>query len=166
MKKKKSYALAVECLAIAAMLMLICSCLSFDIRDWPSPYAWPHNSPTANWCGPIGAFLAFYTVYYIGPGIFVLLISCIAFLVARVANFKITQPVFRGIGLGLLTVAVSSSFYFFWPYRLYSFPMGSGGILGVGTVYFLRTYFAMLGTFILITATWIVGCYYWPMILF
>jgi len=35
--------------------------------------------------------------------------------------------------------------------------MGSGGVLGVATAVFLRSRFAMLGTFILIAATWIVG---------
>jgi S-DNA-T family DNA segregation ATPase FtsK/SpoIIIE len=35
--------------------------------------------------------------------------------------------------------------------------MGSGGILGVGAAEFLRSHFALLGTFILITATWVVG---------
>jgi len=67
------------------------------------------------------------------------------------------QPVLRAIGLGLLTIAASSSFYCFWPYRVYGFPMGSGGMLGVGVVQFLRSHFAFLGTFILIAATWIVG---------
>jgi S-DNA-T family DNA segregation ATPase FtsK/SpoIIIE len=57
----------------------------------------------------------------------------------------------------LLTIAASASFYFFWPYNLYHFPLGSGGILGVGTAHLLRTHFAALGTFILIAATWIVG---------
>jgi S-DNA-T family DNA segregation ATPase FtsK/SpoIIIE len=35
--------------------------------------------------------------------------------------------------------------------------MGSGGVLGVAAVLFLRGHFASLGTFILIAATWIVG---------
>ena len=55
------------------------------------------------------------------------------------------------------TVAASSSFYYFWPYKVYSFPIGSGGVLGVGAAEFLRSHFASLGTFILIAATWVVG---------
>jgi S-DNA-T family DNA segregation ATPase FtsK/SpoIIIE len=35
--------------------------------------------------------------------------------------------------------------------------MGSGGVLGVGAAEFLRGHFALLGTFILITVTWVVG---------
>ena len=157
MKEKKSYEVAVECLGIAAALVLLCSCVSFDIGDWPSKYVWPHNEPPANWCGSIGAFFAYYLMYYIGPGVFVILVSAVCFFVVKLRHRAIGQPVLRAIGLVLLTVAASSSFYFFRPYSVFSFPMGSGGVLGVGAAEFLRGHFALLGTFILITATWVVG---------
>jgi len=156
-KAKKSYRIAVECIAIAVLALLFCSCLSFDIGDWPSQFVYPHNCPTRNWCGSIGAFFAYHLLYYIGPGVFIALISAICFLFARLAYSNLTQPVLRTIGMTLLTIAASASFYFFWPYNLYHFPLGSGGILGVGTAHLLRTHFAALGTFILIAATWIVG---------
>ncbi len=58
----------------------------------------------------------------------------------------------------LLVVAVSSSYFCLWPQDdLYSFPTGSGGLLGVATVTFLKSKFALLGTAILISAVWIVG---------
>jgi S-DNA-T family DNA segregation ATPase FtsK/SpoIIIE len=157
LKEKKSYEVAVECLGIAAALVLLCSCISFDIGDWPSKYVWPHNEPAANWCGSIGAFFAYYLMYYIGPGVFVILVSAVCFFTAKLRHQVISQPVLRVIGLVLLTAAASSSFYFFRPYSVFSFPMGSGGILGVGAAEFLRGHFALLGTFILITATWVVG---------
>jgi S-DNA-T family DNA segregation ATPase FtsK/SpoIIIE len=96
-------------------------------------------------------------LYYIGPGLFVLLASAIFYLVAKLAHCNIGQPIFRAIGLLLLTVSASSSFYCLWPYRVYGFPTGSGGVLGVGTLVFLQNHLASLGTFILIAATWIVG---------
>jgi len=61
------------------------------------------------------------------------------------------------VGLVLLTIAASTTFYFFWPHRVYTFPMGSGGILGISAAGFLRSKFATLGTFILVAATWFVG---------
>jgi len=157
LKEKKSYELAVGCLGIAAVLVILCSCISFDIGDWPSKYVSPHNEPTANWCGSIGAFMAYYLMYYIGPGIFVILVSAICFLVAKLRRQAISQGFLRAVGLVLLTFAASSSFYFFWPYSVFDFPMGSGGVLGVGVAEFLRQHFAVLGTFILIAATWVVG---------
>ena len=40
---------------------------------------------------------------------------------------------------------------------MFNFPTGSGGVLGVAMSEFLLARFAGLGTFILITAMWIVG---------
>ncbi len=157
MEERKSYKVAAACVGIAVLLLLFCSCVSFDIGDWPSRYVYPHNSPVANWCGAVGAFCAYYLMYCIGPGIFVILISAICFLVSCLVGRSVSQPILRSVGLVLLTVAASSSFYYLWPYRVYCFPVGSGGLLGVGTAEFLRSHFAVLGTFILIAATWIVG---------
>jgi len=169
-KKKKSYKRASEgqtthsgartammCLGIGACLVVLCSCLSFDIGDWPSRFVYPHNSPPANWCGSAGAFCAYYLLYYIGPGVFVILVSGISFLVARLAHKPTGQPILRAIGLGLMTVAASMTFQCLWPYRFFGFPMGSGGVLGIGAAQFLRSHFASVGTFILVAAIWVVG---------
>ncbi len=169
-KKKKSYKRASEgqtthsgartalcCLSIGVCLVVFCSCLSFDIGDWPSRFVYPHNNPPANWCGTAGAFCAYYLLYYIGPGVFVILVSVICFLVARLAHKPTSQPILRIIGLGLMTVAASMTFQCLWPYRFFGFPMGSGGVLGIGAAQFLRSHFASLGTFILVTAIWVVG---------
>ena len=109
MEEKKSYELAVCCLGIAAALVILCSCISFDIGDWPSKYVWPHNEPTANWCGSIGAFMAYYLMYYVGPGIFVILVSAICFLVAKLKRRAISQGFLRAVGLVLMV-------YFFRKY--------------------------------------------------
>jgi S-DNA-T family DNA segregation ATPase FtsK/SpoIIIE len=157
MKDKKIRKTAADFVGITVLLMLLCSCISFDIGDWPSRFVYPHNNPPANWCGSIGAFFAYHLLYYVGPGVFVILTSAIFYLAAKLANRTTGQPVLRAIGLALLTVAASSSFYCLWPYRFYGFPMGSGGVLGVAAVVFLKNHLALLGTFILIAATWIVG---------
>jgi S-DNA-T family DNA segregation ATPase FtsK/SpoIIIE len=138
-------------------LFFLCSCLGFDIGDWPSRYQAPHNNPAANWCGPAGAFCAYFLLYYIGPGVFVVFVSAIYFLGARVANKKSSQPVLRMIGLVLVTAAVSMSFQCLWPERFFGFQTGSGGVLGAGLTQLLRGRFASLGTFILLSAIWIVG---------
>lgn len=154
---RKTYMIAVQCLIIAALVMLLFSCLSFNIADWPSKFSYPHNHPAKNWCGSVGAFGAYYLLYYIGPGVFVLLFSGISYFFAKLSNKVVGQSVLRSIGLVLLTVAASASFFLFWPSKIYDFPIGSGGVLGVGTVHLLHSQFALLGTAILITATWIVG---------
>jgi S-DNA-T family DNA segregation ATPase FtsK/SpoIIIE len=139
------------------MLVLLCSCLSFNIGDWPNPYHHPHNRPAANLCGVIGAFFAYYLLYYIGPGVYILLTGGVILLVLQLGNRKIDQLILRLVGLCLLTAAASASFYCLWPYSVYEFPIGSGGVLGVAAASFLGSHFAALGTFILIAATWAVG---------
>ncbi|OHB64226.1 MAG: hypothetical protein A2168_00020 [Planctomycetes bacterium RBG_13_50_24] len=148
---------AMRCIGICLCLVLLCSCLSFDIGDWPSGFEYPHNNPTANWCGWIGAFCAYYLLYYVGPGIFVVLVSAIYLWGSKLAGRPVDQLVLRTIGLGLVTVAVSMSFYCLWPYRYFSFPTGSGGILGTGAAQLMQSNFASLGTYILLGAIWVVG---------
>lgn len=147
---------ALVCFGIIASLFMLCSCLSFDIADWPSAYVHPNHEPPANWCGSVGAFVAYYLMYYVGPGIFVILFSCLAYFTLRLLKHEIDQPVFRLVGLGLLTLAISSSFYALCPYRVYAYPF-SGGMLGVAAMLFLRDNFAALGTFILVVSVWVVG---------
>ena len=138
-------------------MVLLFSCLSFNIGDAPSTYRYPANDPVLNWCGSMGAFASFYLLYYVGPGIFIVLGSVTFYLVAKLVSRPLDQIVFRSLGLVLLTVAASCTFNFFWPRRVFLFPMGSGGVLGVATAAFLRSQFATLGTFILVAATWVVG---------
>ncbi|MHC5074566.1 MAG: DNA translocase FtsK 4TM domain-containing protein, partial [Planctomycetota bacterium] len=153
-KDTKTYKIAAQCIIIGLLALLLCSCISFDISDWPSKFSSPHNQPTANWCGPIGAFCAYYMLYYIGPGSFVLLIFAIALLISKLFKQQVGQPILRGIGLALVTTSASASFYFFFPYSVFGFPTGSGGVLGIATVLFLKQHFALIGTFILLLATW------------
>jgi len=156
-QSKNLYKIAVEGFVLAGCILLFCSCLSFDISDAPSQYAWPHNSPAANWCGAWGAYPAYYLNYYIGPGAFILLASAACWLVACLLGVKITQPLLRTVGLGLLTIALSATIFLLWPYSEKGFPMGTGGILGISVGNFLKARIAVLGTFIVIASAWIVG---------
>ena len=97
-KDKRMKIKALQCLLVAGLLVLFCSCLSFNIGDWPSKFVYPNNTPTANWCGPAGALFAYYLLYYIGPGVFVVLISGLYFAVAKVADVEIDQPILRVCG--------------------------------------------------------------------
>lgn len=159
-QRKKTHAgvrTAFACVGIMACLVLLGSCLGFDIGDWPSPFVAPNNAATANWCGWIGAFCAYYMLYYIGPGAFVVLITAICWLAVKLAGHSNGQGVFKALGLAMLTLAVSTTFQCLWPYKFLGFPMGSGGVLGYGAAGLLRSNFAWLGTLILLCATWVVG---------
>ncbi|MHA1599242.1 MAG: DNA translocase FtsK 4TM domain-containing protein, partial [Alphaproteobacteria bacterium] len=123
----------------------------------------PTQDPPANWCGSVGAYCAYYLLYYLGPGVFVLLISVGWALAASLGGVKTTQPVLRLFGMCLLVLAVSCTWYLLWPareswpYSSGGFIEGNGGILGITAGSFLAGYVAKLGTVILVICTWIVG---------
>jgi S-DNA-T family DNA segregation ATPase FtsK/SpoIIIE len=148
---------ALQVIALAIMVMLFFSCLSFNIGDFPSRYVWPNNHPSANWCGFVGAFFAYYLMYYIGPGVFIALASAITAIFVRLANKEISQPIIRFVGMLLVTAAVSSVIYMLWPNPASALPTGSGGILGAGAVLFLKKNFSLLGTVIIVLSSFIVG---------
>ena len=143
--------------------MLLFSCISFNIWDEPSRLVFPTNIAPANWCGSIGAFFAYYLMYYVGPGVFILLGSVIWALVANLSGVKITQPVLRAIGLTLVVAAFSCSWYLLWPghthwpYSAGGFTEGNGGILGIALGAFLSGKVATLGTTVVMVCTWVVG---------
>jgi len=156
-KDKRVKEKSLQCLMVAVLLVLFCSCLSFNIGDWPSGFVYPHNKPAANWCGAAGAMFAYYLLYYVGPGIFVVLVAGLYFAITKIADAEVGQPILRGAGLVLVTTAASTTFYCFTPHGVFGFPAGSGGVLGVATAHFLRSQFATLGTWLLLGATWVVG---------
>jgi S-DNA-T family DNA segregation ATPase FtsK/SpoIIIE len=152
-----------EGFALAACLVLLFSCISFNIWDEPSDLVYPTNTEPDNWCGSIGAFLAYHLMYYIGPGVFVLLVSLAGVLGANLAGTKITQPVLRGLGMFLVVIALSTTWYLVgpvephWPYGSGGFTEGNGGILGIAVGAFLMGKIAMLGTSVVVLCTWVVG---------
>jgi S-DNA-T family DNA segregation ATPase FtsK/SpoIIIE len=139
------------------MVMFFFSCLSFNAGDFPSRYVWPNNHPTANWCGSVGAFFAYYLMYYVGPGVFIVLATVIAAIVVKLANKEIGQPIIRTAGMILVAAAVSSIFYMFRSHIASGLPTGNGGILGAGAVLFLKKNFSLLGTVIIVLSSFIVG---------
>jgi S-DNA-T family DNA segregation ATPase FtsK/SpoIIIE len=144
-------------IGLAFVLMLLCSCISFDPGDFPSKFVWPNNHPAVNWCGSVGAFFAYYLTYYVGPGVFIALVALGVACVVRLADKHISQPVLRTIGMMLVTASISSIIYMLRRESVSVLPTGSGGILGAATVIFLKKNFSLLGTVIIVLSGFIVG---------
>ncbi len=156
-KKSKLSRIALLVFALAAVIILFLSCASFDIGDFPSSYVWPNNHPAANWCGPAGAFCAYYLMYYVGPGVFVPLAAFGVFIIWRLSNKETNQIFLRLTGLVLVTAAISSLIYMIRSSSANAPPAGSGGLLGIGTVLFLRENFSLLGSVIIVASALVVG---------
>ncbi len=156
-RERKLYIVALECIGIAVCAFVVFACLSFNIADPPSAYYWPYNDPVKNWCGPVGAFTAYYLLYYFGPGIFVLAITVAAVLTNMLSDKKISQPAFRILGCIVLSIAFSAAVRMVWPVSAKGFPMGNGGILGIGIVMLLEKYVATLGAVIIVLCSLVIG---------
>lgn len=153
----RSIRLALDLLLVLGAVGLLLSCMSFDIGDWPSSFVYPHNEPPRNWCGHVGAMFAYYLLYFLGPGVFPILIGLVGYGVCRMLDLRIEQPILRTIGLGLVSLASSITFYGIWPDKFLRFPIGSGGVLGVGIAIFFRQHLATVGSTLMVIALWLVG---------
>ena len=138
-----------------AYLLFTLACISFDPSDPPSHMFVNLGHVTYhNWCGAVGANIAYSTLQGIGPGIFVAIaFFCIA-LVLWTKGDPITQLPLRIIGVALLLAAVSTLF------NMSGSPgpwgEGAGGMLGIAIGHFLDVEFRHGAWFILI-ATFAVG---------
>lgn len=163
MKHGQLYRVAIEFILLCACITLTISVLSFDFADPPTEYVWPQNADVRNLIGPFGAFCAYYSLYYIGPGVILAGISIAIALIIHIAGKPITQPLLRLTGLVLTVAAVSVTWYLIWPfdtvglYRTGSFPTGNGGVIGVAGAYYLNLHMARLGTWLVVLCCWTVG---------
>jgi S-DNA-T family DNA segregation ATPase FtsK/SpoIIIE len=158
------YRIAFEGFLLTFCIFLFLSVLSFNMGDAPSPYVWPHNAEPVNLCGPVGAFLAYYTLYYLGPGVLLGLLAVGVTLLINLSGKPVNQPVLRLVGLMLVVAAASTTWHLVWPtepvglYRTGAFPEGgNGGVLGIAAGQFLSQHLAQLGTWLVVLSCWIVG---------
>ncbi len=157
------YKLAIEGILLAFCIFLFFSLISFHLGDEPAGYIWPANTPVSNWCGRVGAFCAYYLMVYVGPGAVLAVFAAALMLVIHLSGHPIPQINLRLIGLLLLTVSTSASWFLLWPhepfllYRHGSFPSGNGGILGMAAGIFLRKNLALFGTALILVSAWVVG---------
>ncbi|MHC4290199.1 MAG: DNA translocase FtsK 4TM domain-containing protein, partial [Planctomycetota bacterium] len=163
MKHGQLYRIAAEFILLCVCVFLLLSVVSFDMGDAPSRFVAPNNAETANLCGPVGAFCAYYTLYYFGPGVLAACLAGAVSLVVLLMGRPVTQPLLRLMGLILVVAAISTTWYLIWPFKelaLYqtgSFPDGNGGVLGVATAIFLKGHLADLGTWLVVLCCWTVG---------
>lgn len=163
MKHGNLYRIAAEFVLLCVCVFLLLSVVSFDMGDSPSSFVSPHNQEAANWCGPTGAFCAYYCLYYFGPGVLAVFLSGAVACVILLWGKEVTQPLLRLTGLILVVAAISTTWHLIWPseplafYGTGSFPRGNGGVIGVATALFLTDRLAILGTWLVVLCCWTVG---------
>ncbi|MHC4975256.1 MAG: DNA translocase FtsK [Planctomycetota bacterium] len=142
--------------ALAGWLFVAASMLGYSPADPPGHAVWPVNETVANWCGPVGAWLAHHAITTLGFGTWILLLGIATASLVRVFGHTISQPVFRGFGLVLFAVSVSGGQALFFR-DASSLPEGGGGVLAIAGVDRLMASFDVLGTTIWISLLMIIG---------
>ncbi len=147
---------ALGALGLASCVFGFISLVSFSVNDWPNPDV-IRGGEVDNLCGPAGAWVAYYSNYYIGPAGIPVLLALAGWVVLRCMGRQINQPVLRTIGLVLIAGAISGSAYLINPGDSESLTHGNGGVLGIAIGYFLKTNTALTGSVLIIAAMLIVG---------
>ena len=122
--------------------------LSFHVSDptylASSPTYFATHAHAQNWCGPVGATLAFVLMNYVGPGIWVAVVMLCCTLFVWTVGGNVTQMAFRLLG-GAVLVAVGSGLAAMANIG-HQLPEGAGGLLGMGIAHFLTVKFSNIGS--------------------
>ncbi len=144
-------------MALAALVAFIgASLLSFDAADWPSHAVSVHNDPPANWCGQIGAFVAYWAYQALGHGLWAGLALLLAYLGLTAWGVRVSHPIVRIFGAAMVVLAVSG-LQALWFRTTGPFPEGAGGLLAIRGVDFLVPRFNAPGTAIILILLLLVG---------
>jgi DNA segregation ATPase FtsK/SpoIIIE, S-DNA-T family len=133
-------------------LLFTLACVSYSPSDPPSPAVAVIQTAARyhNWCGALGAKIAYVAMSGVGPGIFVgiALLGAALFLWTR--GDPISQLPLRVIGAAMLVAVVSTLF------NMCSQQQDAGGMLGVALGSLLFVYFKF-GAWIIAFASMVVG---------
>ncbi len=143
-------------MAAGAWVFLLLSIGGFSPTDWPSHAVspWP---PTGNWCGPVGAFVAYQVFAVVGQGAFPALFFAGVAVILFVANRRVSDPWMRVVGAILFTVAYAATVHHLHPGDENGFPEGQGGVLGIGAESYLEAHVHAVGTRLALLLALVVG---------
>ncbi len=132
------------------------SLLSFSPADPPGHAVFPPNDPPANWCGRIGAVIAYYTFHSLGAAGWLALAIPAAMVIARARGAAVSHPWVRIMGAAVMVVA-AASLQALWMPASGSAPEGGGGVLGIALSETLKARFNGPGTALVLMVTLGIG---------
>ncbi len=91
--------------AAAVWAFAAASLVSFDRADPPTHSVWPVNESIANWGGPFGASTAYWMFRLLGVATLAPMLVGLAALYTAARGMGVRQPIFRVLGVVLLTAA-------------------------------------------------------------
>ena len=136
-------------------LFLAASVLSFHPADPPADALYPASTSLYNWCGSMGAYVAYAILSGIGDGAYPLLLFIVAGAFMWLSELSLEDKVFRIIGAALLVLDVTvASAMIAVEARL---PEGNGGILGLSIWMYLEPRLGGFGTVLMLIPVALVG---------
>ncbi len=143
--------------ALAVVMVAWVSVITFDAADWPSPDQYPHNAPTLNRCGMVGAVMSYYLRYWLGVTAYPLLALITCALLMKLYFGKISSRGERFLGGLLLLTCVSASAQLILADKPCDLTVGHGGVVGLLLANVLSNHLDHVGTIIVLTTSLIVG---------
>ena len=131
--------------------------VTFDPGDWPSAHQYPHNTPSANACGLVGAWFAYYLRHLLGDGIYPLLLFATLVALFRVIRGEVGRFWERACGVSLVVLCTSASVHLIAGPSTASLPVGPGGVVGFALGDLLTQNLSRVGTWIVLTTSLFVG---------
>ncbi len=137
-------------------LFVAVALLSFDIGDSPSHVVAVHNDPVSNWCGIVGAWIAYWTYHVLGFGVWVLVIGVGAWVTLVFRGKEFTHTSVRALGLLIMALAVSCFHELFLP-EVGTLASAKAGLISKTIVTQLTTSFSNFGAFLIVLAAFSIG---------
>src|SRR5437764_9383400 len=129
---------------------------SFHPTDWPSHAVYPYQA-VQNLCGNPGAFVAYWTFYTLGQGIFpILFFSGICITLYLFGN-RVSDVWLRTIGIALLSVAFASAVHLIRPGSNDALPAATAGLIGISASGCLKSHCNTLLTSLILLCAFTVG---------
>jgi len=137
-------------------LFVAVALLSFNVGDSPSHVVAVHNDPVSNWCGIVGAWIAYWTYHILGFGVWVLIAGTGAWVTLVFRGVEFTHTSVRALGLLIMAIAVSCFHELLFP-NLGTLAGAKAGLIAKTIVTQLSISFSGFGAFLIILAAFSIG---------
>jgi len=144
-------------LLLGAVVLLWLSLLTFSPTDPPSPAQYPPKRPVDNAAGIVGAHLAYYLRYWLGAGVYMVVLFATVAAGLMVLGGRVLYLRWRVVGVAVLVVATSTGVYLRSPAVSSDLVYGSAGVVGVAAGKALLGRFGPTGAWILVGITFCIG---------
>ncbi len=140
---------------LASWVFVVLSLFAYDAGDPPTHAVYPPNEQIANWCGPVGAFIAYHALAQFGWSAWALVVGLGVGLIAIAMRRRIDLLVLRFVGVVMAAAALAGLNALLLPL---SGPMNlTGGLIGDVLSAILIAAFGQVGSGLALGVMLVVG---------